>query len=121
MAPWILVRVTSEILLFVLIQTSIVIECVASSSFPSHHQPLCLLFFPSALATNFASQRGGRVLLICSSGWVRRIQLSVVERMGTNCCFPASFRPAHLITVGCGVVVLSPHILFYIFEKGWDD
>ena len=96
-----------------LIHTSAVMECVASSSFPSRHQPLCLLFFPSALATNFASRRGGWGLLLSPSGWVRRMQFSVVERVGISCCFSSSSKPQHFITIGCRVEILSPQILSF--------
>jgi len=43
----------------VLIHTSVVKECEANSSFPSRHQPLCLLHFPSAVAASCASLKGG--------------------------------------------------------------
>ena len=83
---WMVVRVTSGIFPLVLIHTSVVMECVANSSFPSRHQPLCLLLFPSTLPINFASRKGGWVLLLPPIGWVRRIQLSVVERVGIRSC-----------------------------------
>ena len=44
---------------------------------------------------------------------VRRIQLSVAEGMGINCCFSSPFRPAQLITTGCGVELLFPNILSF--------
>jgi len=43
------VRVASDILPLALIHISVVMECVANSSFPSRHHPLCLLHLPSAL------------------------------------------------------------------------
>ena len=69
-ASCIAVRVFSGIFPLVLIHTSVVMECVANSSFPSRHQPLCLLHLPSAPATNCASLKGGWVLLLAPSGWV---------------------------------------------------
>jgi len=113
MASWIVVRVASGILPTVLLHTSVTMESMASSSFPSRHQPLCLLFSPSILATSFASRKGSRVSLLSPSGWVQRIQLSVVERMGINCCFSSPFRFAQSITIGCGVEVFFPNILSF--------
>ena len=94
-----------------LIHTSVVMECVANSSFPSRHQPLCLLPLPSALATNYASLKGGWVLLLAPSGWVRRIQLSVAARVRIRSNFSFSSRPDQLMTVGCAVAISSPQIL----------
>jgi len=88
-------------------------DCVASLSFPSSYQPLYLVFSPSALATNFASRKGGRGLLLSPSGWLRRIQVSVVDRVGISCCFSPSFRPAQFITIGCGIGILFPQILLF--------
>jgi len=88
-------------------------ECVANSSFPSRHQPLCLLLLPSALATNFASREGGWVSLLTPSGWVRRNPLSVVERVGIRSNFSLSSRPDQLITIGSGVGIFSPQILSF--------
>jgi len=86
-------------------------ECVANSSFPSRHHPLCRLFFPLALATNCDSLRGGWVLLLAPCGWVRRIQFSVVERVGISSAFSLSLSPGQFMTVGCGVAISSPQIL----------
>ena len=86
MASYIFMRVASDIFPFVLIKTVIIILCVASSSFSSRHHPLYLLIFPSALAASFDSLKGGEVLLFSPCGWARRIRLSAVERMGSNCC-----------------------------------
>jgi len=72
------VRVVSGIFPLVLIHTSVVMECVANSSFPSRHQPL----LPSALATNCACLKGDWDLLLAPSDWVMMIQLSVAERAG---------------------------------------
>jgi len=57
------------------------------------------------------SPQGGWDLLLAPCGWVRRIQLSVVERVGIGSFFSLSFRPGHLMTVGRGVAVSSPQIL----------
>jgi hypothetical protein len=105
------VRVLSGILLLVLIHTSVVIECVANSSFPSHHQPLCLLYLLLALSTICASLKEGWVLLFVPNGWVRRIQLSVAVRAWIRSRFSLSLRPDQLLTVGCGVAISSPQIL----------
>ena len=102
------IRVISGILPLVLIHTSVVVECVANSSFPSRHQPLCLLHMPSALAINCASLKEGWVC--CSPPWVRRIQLSVAERVGIRFNFSLSSRPDQVMTVVCGVVISSPKI-----------
>jgi len=107
------IRVAFGILLFVFIHTSVVMECVSSSSFPSQHQPLCLLFFLLNLATNFASRNGGWVLLLSPNIWVRRIQFSVVERVGISCCFSSPSKPDQFITIGCGVEILSPQIFSF--------
>jgi len=103
------VRVISDILPQVLIHTSVVMECVASPSFPSRHQPLCLLHLPSALTDICDSLKGGWVLLLAPCRWVRRIQLSVVETVGISSDFSLSLRPGQLITVG--VAISSPRIL----------
>jgi len=87
------------------------VECVVNSSFPSRHHPLCRLFFLSALATNCDSLRGGWFLLLAPCGWVRRIQLSVVERVGISSAFSLSLSPGQFMTVGCGVEISSPQIL----------
>jgi len=42
---------------------------------------------------------------------VRRIQLSVVERVGISSVFSMSVRPGQLMTIGCGLAVSSPQIL----------
>jgi len=97
------IRVVSGIFPLVLIYTSVVMKCVANSSFPSRHQPLCLLHLPSAPATSCASLRGGWVLLLAPSGWVRRIQLSVAQRVGIRSDFSFSSRPDQLMTVGSTV------------------
>ena len=107
MAIW----VPSGIRPLVLIHTSVVIEGVANSSFPSRHHPLCRLYLPSALAILCDSPRGGWDLMLAPCGWVRRIQLSVVERVGIDSAFSLSFRPGQLMTIGCGVAVSSPQIL----------
>jgi len=109
MAIW----VASEIRPLVLIHTSVVMECVANSSFPSRHHPLCRLHLPSALAILCDSSKGGWDLLLAPCGWVRRIQLSVVERVGISSAFSLSVRPGQLLTVGCGVAVSSPQILSF--------
>jgi len=105
------VRVISDNFPLVLIHTSVRKECVANSSFPSRHQPLCLLHVQSALATSCASLKGGWFLLLVPSGWVRRIQLSVAERVRVSSNFSLSSRPDQLMTVGCGVAISSPQIL----------
>jgi len=102
------VRVASDILPLVMIHISVVMECVANSSFPSRHHPLCLLHSPSALATICDSLEGGWVLLCVS-----RIQLSVVERVGVSSDLSLLLRPGQFITVGCGVAVSSPQILSF--------
>jgi len=105
------VRVISGSFPLVMIHTSVVIECVANLSFHSRHQPLCLLHLLSALATICTSLKGGWGLLLAPSGWVRRIQLSVAERLGIRSNFSLSSRTDQLMTVGCGVVISSPVIL----------
>ena len=50
-------------------------------------------------------------MLLAPCGWVRRIQLSVVERVRISSAFSLSFRPGQLMTIGCGVAVSSPQIL----------
>jgi len=105
------VRVASDILPLVLIHTSVVMECVANSFFPSRHHPLCRLHLPSALATVCNSLKGGWVLLLTPCGWVRSIQLSVVERVGISSNFSLSLRPGQFITVG--VAISSPQILSF--------
>ena len=104
-------RVASEIRLLVLVHTSVVVEWEANSSLPSRHQPLCRLHLPSALAILCDSPRGGCDLLLAPCGWVRRIQLSVVERVGICYVFSLSFRPGQLMTIGCGLEFTSPQIL----------
>jgi len=84
------VRVVSGIFPLVLIHISVIMECVANSSCPSRHQPLCLLHLPSALAIHCASLKGGWVLLLAPSGWVRKIQLSVAARVGIRSNFSFS-------------------------------
>jgi len=42
---------------------------------------------------------------------VRRIQLSVVERVWVSSVFSMSVKPGQLMTIGCGHVVSSPQIL----------
>ena len=106
-----IIRVASEIRPLVLIHTSVVIEWVANSSLPSRHQPLCRLHLPSALAILCDSARGGWDLFLVPSGWVRRIQLSVEERVGISSVFSLWFRPGQLMTVGCGLEFVSPQIL----------
>ena len=105
------IRVASEIRPLVLIHTSVVIECVANLSFPSRHHPLCRLHLPSVLAILCDSPRGGWDMLLAPCGWVRRIQLSVVERVGISSAFSLSFRSGQLMTIGCGIAVSSPQIL----------
>jgi len=107
------IRVASEIWPLVLIHTSVVMECVANSSFLSRHHPLCRLHFPLALAILCDSPKGDWDLLLAPCGWVRRIQLSVVERVGISSAFSLSFRPGQLMTIGCGVAVSSPQILSF--------
>jgi len=107
------IRVASEIWPLVLIHTSVVMECVANSSFPSRHHPICRLHLPLALAVLCDSPKGGWDLLLAPCGWVRRIQLSVVERVGISSTFSLSFRPGQLMTIGCGVAVSSPQILSF--------
>jgi len=103
--------VASGIWPLVLIHTSVVMECEANSSLPSRHHPLCLLHFPSALATLCHSLNGGWDLFLVPSGWVRRIQFSVVERVGISSAFSFLFSPGQLMTIDCGVTVSSPQIL----------
>ena len=111
MAVW----VVSYMWPLVLIHTSVVMECMANSSFPSRHHPLCQLHLPSALATVTIcdSRRGGWVLLLAPCGLVRRIQLFVVERVGIGSAFSLSLRPGQFMTVGCGVAISSPQILSF--------
>jgi len=105
------IRVASEIWPLVLIHTSVVMERLANSSFPSRHHPLCRLHLPLALAILCDSPKGGWDLLLAPSGWVRRIQLSVMERVGISSTFSLSFRPGQLMTIGCGVAISSRQIL----------
>ena len=42
---------------------------------------------------------------------MRRIQLSVAERVGISSVFSMSVRPGQLMTIGCELVVSSPQIL----------
>ena len=86
-------------------------ECVANSSFPSRHHPLCRLHLPSALAILCDSPKGGWDLLLAPCGWVRRIKLPVVERVGISSAFSLSFGPGQLMTISCGFAVSSPQIL----------
>jgi len=113
------IRVAFEIRPLVLIHTSVFIEWVANSSLPSRHQPLCRLHLPSALAILCDSPRGGCDLLLAPCGWVRRIQLSVVERVGISSVFSFSFRPGQLMTIGCGFAVFSPQILSVPLPAFW--
>ena len=85
-------RAASEIRPLGLIQISVVIEWVTNSSLASRHHPLCLLHFPSALAINTDSFRRGWDLFLAPSGWVRRIQLFVVERVLDSSVFSMSVR-----------------------------
>jgi len=105
------IRVASGIWSFVLIHTSVVMECVANSSLPSRHHPLCRLYFPSARAILCDSFKGGWDLSPVPSGWVSRIQLSVMRRVGISSDFSCSFSPGQLMIIGCGVSVSSPQIL----------
>jgi len=50
-------------------------------------------------------------LLLVPSGWVRRIQLSVSERVGVKSNFSLSSMPDQLMTIGCGVAISYPQIL----------
>jgi len=53
---------------------------------------------------------------------VRRIQFSVVERVGIRSDFSMSVRPGQLMTIGCGLTVSSPQILsapLLAFFKKW--
>jgi len=108
------IRVASEIWPLVLIHTCVVMECVANSSFPSRHHPLCWLHLPLALAILCDYPKGGWDLLHAPYGWVRRIQLSVVERVGISSAFSLSFRPGQLTTIGYGVVVSSPQTISFL-------
>ena len=56
---------------------------------------------------------GGMGFILALSGCVRRIQLSVVERVGISSDFFLSLRPGQFITVGCGVAMSSPQILSF--------
>jgi len=109
-ASWISAAMVNDMWFRVLVHTSVVMECEASSSFPSRHHPLCVLLFPSSRAISLDYRRGGRVLLLAPSGWVRRIQLSVDERIGFNCSRSVSFSPPQLTTIGCVVRAFSPQI-----------
>ena len=104
-------RVASEIRPLVQIQISVVMEWVANLSLPSRHHPLCGLHFPSALAINKDSFRGGWDLFLAPSGWVRRIQLFVVERVLDSSVFSMSVRPGQLMTIGCALAITSPQVL----------
>jgi len=77
--------------------------------FPSRHHPLCRLHLPSALAILCDSPRGGWDLLLAPCGWVRRVQLSVAERVGIG----SGFCAGQFMIVGCGVAVSSPQILSF--------
>jgi len=88
-------------------------ECVANSSLPSHHHPFCRLHLPSARGTLCESLKGGWDLFPVPSGWVRRIQLSVIRRVGISSDFSFSFSPGQLMTVCCGVSVTSLQILSF--------
>ena len=103
--------VASGIWPLVLIHTSVVMECESYLSLPSGHHPLCRLHIPSALATLCDFLNGGLDLFLVPSGWVRRIQFSVVQRVGISSAFSFSFSPGQLMTIGCGVTVASPQIL----------
>ena len=50
-------------------------------------------------------------MFLAPSGWVRRIQLSVVERVGISSVFSLSVKPGQLMTIGCGLTISSPQIL----------
>ena len=112
-ASCMVVQVASDNWPLVLIHTSVVMECVANSSFSLRHHPLCRLHLPSALATICDSLKGGWVLLLAPCGWVRGIQLSVVETVGISSAFSLSLRPVQFMTVGCGVAISSPQILSF--------
>jgi len=64
-------------------------------------------------------------LLLAPSGLVSRIQLSGAEGVGIRSDFSLSSRPVQLMTVGYGVAISSPQILYFtsacVLEKGLDD
>jgi len=66
--------------------------------------------FPLPFSRAFSLDRGWDLFLV-PSGWVRRIQFSVVERVGISSAFYFSFSPDQLMTIGCGVTFSSPQIL----------
>ena len=109
--------VASGIWPLVLIHTSVVMECVANSSFPSRHHPLCRLHLPLALAILCDSPKGGWDLLLAPCRWVRRIQLSVMERVGISSTF-SCHSGLKLMTIGCGVAVSFPQILSFPLPCG---
>ena len=115
------IRVASGISPLVLIQTSVVMECVANSSLPSRHHPLCHLHFPSARAILCDSLKGGWDLFLVPSGWVRRIQLSVMERVGISSAFSLSFSPGQFMIISVESLCRLPRFFpSSVFEEGWD-
>jgi len=84
-------------------------EIVFALSSPCHL--LCLLGFPSAIATFFALQKEGQAIILFPRGWARRIQVSDVVRRVSNCCCSVLFKHPQFIAVGCKVATISPQIL----------
>jgi len=115
------VRVASDIWPLVLIHTSVVMECVTNSSFPSRHHPLCRLHLPSALATICDSLKGGLSFVACPL-WMGeedqvvccgegRDQFLVVEAQPMYDHWLWSrdfFSPDSFLSSSC------------VFEEGWD-
>ena len=56
---------------------------------------------------------GGMGFILALSGCVRRIQLSVVEKVGFSADLSLSLRLGLFITVGCGVAISSPQIISF--------
>ena len=52
---------------------------------------------------------------------MRRIQLSVEERVGISSVFSLSFRPGQLMTIGWGLGCISPHILSVPLPAFWKN
>ena len=74
--------------------------CLLESSSARHAAPNSVLLEELALAILCDSPKGGWDLLLAPCGWVRRIQLSDMERVGISFAFSLSFRPGQLMTIG---------------------
>ena len=67
--------------------------------------------FPLGPGYQSNAVRGGWDLFLAPSGWVRRIQLFVVERVEDSSVFSMSVRPGQLMTIGCVLAKASPQVL----------